>query len=186
MLHAVRAECPQDVAAWRRYLKGLWWSGLRLEESMILSWSDDSDFSVDLSGKHPRFRIWAEGQKSRSDEYLPMTPDFARLLLKTPESERSGPVFTLCGKSGRPVQSDAVSRTVSAIGRAAGIVVDAEADQFATAHDLRRSFGTRWSKQVKTPVLQKLMRHADIKTTMDFYVEQEADDIAEDLWREHG
>jgi len=27
--------------------------------------------------------------------------------------------------------------------------------------------------------------HADIKTTMDDYVEQDAADIAEDLWRGH-
>ena len=29
------------------------------------------------------------------------------------------------------------------------------------------------------------MRPADIKTTMDYDVEQDADDIAEDLWRNH-
>jgi len=34
--------------------------------------------------------------------------------------------------------------------------------------------------------LQKLMRHADIKTTMTFYVRQQADEIAADLWRLHG
>ncbi|MFV0446024.1 MAG: hypothetical protein ACK5Q5_20805, partial [Planctomycetaceae bacterium] len=48
-----------------------------------------------------------------------------------------------------------------------------------------RSFGTRWSRKVMPATLQRLMRHADIKTTMAFYVQQEADEIAAGLWREH-
>ena len=82
--------------------------------------------------------------------------------------------------------ANSVGRVISTIGRKAGIVVDKGKDKFATAHDLRRSFGTRWSKRVKCAVLQKLMRHADIKTTMDYYVDQDADDVASDLWREFG
>jgi hypothetical protein len=31
---------PQQVAGWRRYLRGLWLSGLRLEESLALSWDE--------------------------------------------------------------------------------------------------------------------------------------------------
>src|SRR5690606_25003806 len=52
----------------------------------------------------------------------------------------------------------------------------------ATAHDLRRAFGTRWSKRVMPAMLQKLMRHASIETTMKFYVEHNADDVSADLW----
>ena len=59
------------------------------------------------------------------------------------------------------------------------------AGQFATAHGLRRSFGTRWAARVKPATLQRLMRHRDIKTTMDFYVDQDADDIATELWAIH-
>lgn len=173
-------------ASWTKYLRGLWLSGLRLEESLVLSWDDDTDFCVDLSGKHPRFRIWAEGQKSKKDELLPMTPDFALFLLEAPDEERRGRVFQPLGHKGRPVKPDAVSRMVSKIGKAAGVITDASENRSATAHDLRRSFGTRWSKRVKPAVLQGLMRHADIKTTMEFYVDQDADDVAADLWRDFG
>ena len=38
-----------------------------------------------------------------------------------------------------------------------------------TLHDLRRSFGSRLAPQVSAAVLQRLMRHADIKTTLGFY-----------------
>jgi integrase len=31
-------------------------------------------------------------------------------------------------------------------------------------------------------VLQKLMRHASIQTTMQYYVDLEADDVADVLW----
>ena len=54
--------------------------------------------------------------------------------------------------------------------------------KFATAHDLRRAFGTRWAKKVMPAVLQRLMRHQSIGTTMKFYVGIEADDVAADLW----
>jgi len=169
---------------WRRFLRGLWLSGLRLGEALALSWDDDAEFTVDLSGKYPRFRIYAEGQKARRDELLPMTPDFAPLLLETPPEEREGLVFACRGLRGNRLQEPkVVSKIVSRMGRVAGVIVDKSKDQYATAHDLRRSFGTRWAKEVKPATLQRLMRHRDIATTMKYYVDQDADDIAAELWR---
>ncbi|MCA9028675.1 MAG: tyrosine-type recombinase/integrase [Planctomycetaceae bacterium] len=213
MLTAAEKLEGYDVSEWKRFLTGLWLSGLRLSEALALSWDGDAVFSVDLSGKHPQFFIHADGQKSHRDERLPMTPDFAEWLLATPECDRTGPVFPMRGQKGSILRVDAVGRVVSTIGETAGVVVSktpqkistgrkpkygtksrttkgranrkVKIGKFATAHDLRRSFGTRWSKRVKPATLQKLMRHADIKTTMDFYVQQDADDIAADLWRDH-
>ena len=52
--------------------------------------------SVDLTGRRPAFRIFAEAQKADRDEFLPMTPDFAQWLQQTfPEAERIGKVFNL-------------------------------------------------------------------------------------------
>ncbi|WP_437231043.1 tyrosine-type recombinase/integrase [Planctomicrobium sp. SH661] len=176
MLSTAESVRPDDFQDWQRYLTGLWLSGLRLSESLILSWDDDSDFSVDLYGRRPRFKIQSEGQKAKRDELLPMTPDFATWLLQTPPEDRYGVVFKPGG-----YQQDKVMRVVSAIGAKANVKVGGK--KHATAHDLRRSFGTRWSLKVRPAVLQKLMRHADIKTTMEFYVSHEADDIADELWR---
>ena len=78
-----------------------------------------------------------------------------------------------------------VGRTISAIGRKANAVVDKSRNQYATAHDLRRSFGTRWSKKVAPAVLKNLMRHRSIETTMAFYVSLDSDDMAADLWQAH-
>jgi integrase len=39
-----------------------------------------------------------------------------------------------------------------------------------TMKTLRRGFGCRYAGKVSAHVLQRLMRHANIKTTLDFYV----------------
>ena len=46
-------------------------------------------------------------------------------------------------------------------------------DGFCRLHDLRRAFGSRWADKVPAPVLMRLMRHADISTTMTYYVDTE-------------
>jgi integrase len=187
MLAAAATVRPDEAQSWQDYLTGLWLSGLRLGESVALSWDDDADFSIDLLGKRPQFRIWGEGQKSGKDQYLPMTPDFAEWLLsRTPESDRVGLVFSPRGQQGRLLKADAIGRTVSRIGEKANVVVNKAEGKFATAQDLRRSFATRWAKRVKPATLQLLMRHEDIATTMAFYVALDADEVAEELWQQHG
>lgn len=176
---------PETAHLWKRYLWGLWLSGLRLSESLALSWDDDALISVDLLGRHPLLQILAEGQKSRRDEPWPLVPDFADWLLRTPDDERHGHVFVLVNVDGSQPNSDWVSRVVCRIGRKANVVVNKQTGKFASAHDLRRSFGTRWASRVKPAVLQKLMRHQSINTTMHYYVTLDADDVASTLWEQH-
>ena len=171
----------KDSARWVRLLTGLWLSGLRLGEALALSWDADVPFAIDLSGKHPAFHIDAQAQKSRRDEVLPLTPDFAEWLLQTPEEDRHGPVF----KMGTVAAVGKVGEIVSRIGKKAGVVVNKGDGKYASAHDLRRSFGTRWAKKVMPAVLQRLMRHANINTTMTYYVNINADEVADGLWEAH-
>ena len=58
---------------------------------------------------------------------------------------------------------------VSDIGKAAGVKVSESGGKvkYASAHDLRRSFGERWASRVMPNVLQELMRHENIQTTLD-------------------
>jgi integrase len=190
---AVPKVRKHDAPAWERLLRGLWLSGLRLGEAVALDW-DSGPFVLDTTGKHPAFRIEAEGQKSRQSEIVPATPDFAEwVLAATPPEERQGTVFKL------PVALHGVGVIVSKIGRKAGVIVgqtDKIVEQdgkrvreffklFAGAHDLRRAFCSRWARRVMPAVLQKLARHANISTTMGYYVFLTADEIGADLWASH-
>jgi len=199
LIQAAPKVRPDDAAVWIRYLRGLHLGGLRLEESLALSWDDDAPFAIDLSGRRPAFRIAAEAQKARRDERLPMTEDFYRLIMQTPEAERTGRVFKLDGlQTALPITPKRVCRVVSAIGKKAGVVVatlekrvkdketgklvTVQVKKYASAHDLRRSFGTRWAKRVMPAVLQRLMRHSEVATTLKYYVTMDADSVADQLW----
>lgn len=46
--------------------------------------------------------------------------------------------------------------------------------KYAAAHDLRRSFGTRWASDVMPATLQQMMRHQSIETTRRSYVTRNA------------
>ena len=188
MLAACDKARPHDAEAWKRYLTGLWLSGLRLEESLRLSWEAEEGFMVDFSGRRPSFRIYAQSQKSRRDEILPMTPDFCQWLKDTfPEAERVGRVFRLDGlQTAKPITPKRVIKIVSNIGKKAGVVVNKADGKFATAHDLRRAFGTRWAKRVMPAVLKKMMRHSSIETTMSYYVDLDAAEVADQLWAGFG
>lgn len=137
------------AASWKFYLRGLWTSSLRLEESLMLRWDEAPGAIVpDFSGRRPMLRIPAEAEKGKQHRLLPMVPEFAQLLEQVPPEARSGWVFKLQTPGGRPVsrRGSAVGRRVSAIGRKAGVVVERRTDstKYASAHDLRRAFGFRW------------------------------------------
>jgi integrase len=188
MIAACDKVRPKDAQLWKQYLYGLWYSGLRLRESLLLSWDTDTGLSIDLTGKRPVLRIYAENQKSRRDEILPLCPDFCQWLLQTfPESERQGRVLKLSDtRTGKPMNPTRVIRTVSQIGKKAKVVTNKADGKHATAHDLRRAFCTRWASRVKPAVLQKLARHSEISTTLKYYTTLDAEDIAEELWAGFG
>ncbi len=181
---------PAAVASWRHYLAGLWLSGLRLEESFDLYWDRHDRLHIDLTGKRPRLSIPAELEKGNRDRLLPITPDFAAHLLATEDASRRGPVFRPLMPSGNRANPDQAGRMISLMGELAGVKVHTHAKtgkvKYASAHDLRRSFGTRWARLVPTAVLMQLMRHESIQTTNAYYVDLDADEIAEDLYRVSG
>ena len=79
-----------------------------------------------------------------------------------------------------------VSKTINSIGKAAGVVVDSQTGKSASAHDLRRAYGYRWSRKVMPAVFKEIMRYASIETTMTFYVGQNAAVTAAELWKVSG
>ena len=75
-----------------------------------------------------------------------------------------------------------VVATVEKRKRVDGKLITTTVKKFASAHDLRRAFGTRWAKRIMPAVLKRLMRHSEIGTTMKFYVTMDADDVADEVW----
>jgi len=201
LLRATRKVVGPKVAKhYRRLLVGLWWGGLRIAEAVALRWDGMSaGLVVDMTGRRPMLRIDAAHEKGHRDRLLPLAPEFARLLQRVPQARRRGKVFALPHpKTGRPLPADEVSALVVRIGKAAGVKVrtkvkskvdpktgerrPVEMVKFASAHDLRRSFGERWAARVMPPQLMELMRHESIGTTMRFYVGRNAEKTADAAW----
>jgi len=185
------AARDQMIADWTFYLKGLWASGLRLSESLALDWQRPDRLRVDMDGKRPMLQIPAALEKGNQDRLLAMAPEFAEMLLEVPVEDRRGPVFQLRTRRGQRPSEWWVSRVVAKIGEKAGVKVDERTKggklvvKFASAHDLRRSFGSRWAPRVMPQVLMELMRHESIETTLRFYVGQDAQRTADVLWAAH-
>lgn len=169
--------------SWQYLLRGLYLSGLRLGEALGLSWDYGAGLSIDLSGEFPALAIRAEAEKGQRDRILPLAPEAAELILKTPEADRAGYVFApeAARKHGPRLRLDRVSKVITSIGKSAGVYVTDRKP--ASAHDLRRSFGLRWSARVMPAVLQQLMRHESIDTTLRYYVGRDADTVARILYQ---
>ena len=188
MLKHVAAIVGESMApSMTRLLRGLWLSGLRLEEGLVLSWDDPSGLMIDMGGRRPVMRIEGDAEKGGTTRILPLAPEFAEFLQQTPEADRTGPVFPLDKrkKRSKPMTARAASRLISAIGEKAGIIVDQASKKTVSAHDLRRSFGSRWATRVMPQVLMELMRHANISTTLRYYVGLDAERTADVLWSVH-
>ncbi|QDT19216.1 site-specific tyrosine recombinase XerC [Gimesia chilikensis] len=184
----------QVVQSWEFYLWGLWYSGLRLTESLQLHWEREDGLFVDLDGEFPIMRIRAEAEKGNKDRLLPITPDFAEFLQAVPEDQRTGPVFKPLPNRCHDTEliRESISRLVAKMGEKAGVIVGDKGNidkvtgerkpRYASAHDFRRAFGVRWSRKMQVFELKELMRHQSIKTTEEFYLEQHTQDTARSIW----
>jgi integrase len=135
------------VAEWTFFLRGLYWSGLRLAEALALTW-DRSDCWVDLESG--TYRIDASLSKNGKSTVAPAAPEFVDQLREVPEWERTGPVLapTVDGQRTRRVRIDTAGKTVRRIAERAGVEVvrgDGKS-KVATAHDFRRT----WHPVVQT------------------------------------
>ena len=61
------------------------------------------------------------------------------------------------------------------LARRQGVKLDDVSWPVGTMHDLRKSYGTHMARRVTMPELQKLMGHASITTTAEFYIDVSAD-----------
>jgi integrase len=186
-LAKIRLDVGEDrYPSWERLITGLNLSGLRLSESLDVWWDRSDMITVlNLDGRRPVWHFPAGYHKARRETTCPMTPDFVAFLRRTPKRDREGPLFSPLGKTRVSRSADYIGRTISAAGRSAQIVVTRQGDEitYATAHDLRRTFGDRWAVRVMPVVLKELMRHKSIETTMQYYVGRSAEQTADIVWQ---
>ena len=170
LLATTKIVGSERAKGWKRLLRGLWLTGLRLQEAIDFDWTSPARIRpINLTGVHPMLCYPGSMQKNGKDQLVPMVPDAAKFLLETPKSKRNGPVFMVMGRKHWIRSADRASRIISDIGERARIITKVNPEtgkkQHATAHDLRRSFATRWARKIPKDLLAELMRHADAKTT---------------------
>lgn len=174
-------EKPEYAESWKHTLWVYWLSGIRLAEAVELYWDRPDKLCIHgIDRRRPMLLIHQELEKGNQDRHYPLTPDFVAYLRKTPASERHGRVCRPLTTRGVTDSVVTIGRTISEIGSLARVSVGPS--KFASAHDLRRSFGTRWAPLVQAPLLQQLMRHKSLATTMKYYVELRAAETADTLW----
>ena len=172
---------------WKFDLWCLWYSGLRINEAFELQWNSETAISIQgLSRSQPMIWTPANEDKSRRESLLPAPPDLVDFLRRrTKKESRTGHVLFMRGKSGgRYELAETAGKLIAKIGRVANVISarDHKGEPvYASAHDLRRSFGTRWASEVEAPVLQQMMRHESIHTTMSYYAHVSASKIGEKI-----
>jgi integrase len=142
----------------RTFLLCGWLAGLRLSEAFYLE-REETEKAPWIDLARNRIMFPAEFVKAARDQWVPLDSELRKALAAVPYHGKR--VFRFLDFQGKPIQPDAVSTRVRALARLAGVRM--------TTHSLRKGFGCRYAAQVSAHVLQKLMRHANIKTTMKFY-----------------
>jgi integrase len=143
----------------RTLLQCGWLAGLRMGEALALEWQE-TDKAPWLDFARSRIVIPAEFAKAVKDQWVPLDPALRAALEALPRHGRK--VFRFVARDGHPVGQKAVGVRVLTLAKAAGVRL--------CMHSLRKGFGCRYAGKVSAHVLQRLMRHASIKTTMDYYV----------------
>jgi integrase len=158
--------------------------GLRISEALALRWNDIDWIAGKLRVDESIVRQRVDKPKTRhSEKPLPIDPDMLVVLRAwrqiTDFKSDSDWLFGSPAQLGRkPWSDDQVRREFRKAAKAAGIEFDPRVI-FGT-HSMRNSFRS-WLDAVKTSfsVQQKLMRHADIRTTMNVYGDVVTGEMAE-------
>jgi integrase len=143
---------------WRALLWLGWLAGLRVGESYALEWEENHQAPY-LDFRRNRIILPAGFVKADADQWVPLDPTLRSVLEALPRTGKK--VLDLRARNGRPYALSSVSDYVIRLAKKAGVKL--------TSHSLRKGFGCRYAGKVPAQVLQKLMRHSSIATTMEYY-----------------
>jgi integrase len=144
----------------RTFLLCGWLAGLRIGEALALEWDPSEQFPwIDFD--RSRIVLPAEFTKGVEDQWVPLDPELREAFLTLPRTGKK--VFRfVTARAHKPIGLCAVSHRIITLARRAGVKL--------TMKSLRKGFGCRYAGKVSAHVLQKLMRHSNIRTTLDYYV----------------
>jgi integrase len=151
----------------RAYLLCGWLAGLRREEAFLLE-REPADNAPYLDPDNERIVLPAGFVKGVTDQWVPLDPVLWEALDALPRHGRR--VFHFVASDGSTITAPAMGARVIRLAKEAGVKL--------TMKTLRRGFACRFAGKVPAQVLQKLMRHADIKTTLAYY--SNVDEAAKD------
>jgi integrase len=147
----------------RAYLLTGWLAGLRLSEALALEW-EETQAAPYLDLARDRIILPAEFVKAVEDQWVPLPALLRQTLEALPRHGKK--VFRFVAKDGHILTANGVSERVIGLAKRAGVKL--------SMHSLRKGFGCYYAGKVSAQVLQKLMRHGDIKTTMTYYANVDA------------
>jgi integrase len=151
------AKAPDQQT--RAYLLAGWLAGLRLSEALALEREPTTEAPY-LDPDNDRIVFPAEFVKAVEDQWVPLDPTLREALEALPRHGKK--VFRFISRqTGGPLSVQRLSARIGKLAKAAGVKL--------TMKSLRKGFGCRYAGKVPAQVLQKLMRHGSISTTMDYY-----------------
>ena len=183
---------------WAAFVRLSYTTGLRLGEMLSLTWGDVTETEVAVTAKRAsRDRLEWES-KSHAERRVPLDAEASRLLLRLKVRSSSPYVFidrprldSLLSKQAKgqlpqpahwlnnlPRDFTALQTEArSLLAKQRGVGAEEAAWERGTIHHLRATFGTHMARHISMNDLRRLMGHASITTTADFYVGV-SDDLA--------
>ena len=174
--------------SWQAFLATIYTTGLRVREAMNLTWQD-IDFGegqLHVTRKSSQGYVQAWTPKDHEMRSIPLPKEAIAILAtwQTVALEKCPYVFMEQGRwdyyrkqvdDGQwDKDKDLVNnllRRFKTICRKAGV-------GSYTIHDLRRSCITNWARNLPIHVAKQLAGHSDIKTTQQFYLSVQPDDLS--------
>ena len=177
-----------SAVLWRTLLVVIYTTGLRLREALNLTWIDVDFEAGELHVTRKSASGWVQAWTPKDHEMrtIPLPSQAVTLLaaLHSIAPEECPYVFMEEGRwqyyqqqvqqdrwyQGRDLVNNMLRR-FKTICRRASV-------GSYTIHDLRRSCITNWARRMPIHVVQQLAGHSDIKTTQQFYLSVQPEDVA--------
>ena len=144
-------------------------AGLRAAEIRGLQWTDIKSGQITVRRTLDKLTNEPVAPKHNKSRTVPMSGRLAAALASLP---RRG-LWVVAEADGSPITYDRMIETVHAVYAKAEVARPPKA-----LHCLRHTFGTVMARKVPLPVLQRLMGHADVQTTLR-YIDVNEDDKRE-------